>query len=71
MVSVQSALKKYIFDHYSHAVTSASEAALQTSIKWGSNRDDGGLHYSTYKATTRRAGSYYGAHGARDFNAEL
>lgn len=32
---------------------------------------EGGLHYSTYKATVRRDGVYAGSKGPRDFNAEL
>lgn len=49
----------------------ASEAAVPAAQGWGAHRNDGGLLWSTYKATCRRNGVHAGVAGARDFNAQL
>ncbi len=42
-----------------------------TATGWGARRDEGGLLWAAYKATTKRFGVFTGASGPRDFNAEL
>lgn len=49
----------------------AIEAAPETAYSWGAPRSEGGLLWSTYKATVRRQGCYSGFSGPRNFNEEL
>lgn len=49
----------------------ASQAAVPTARQWGASRGEGGLLWSTYKATCRRNGVFTGSAGPRDFNDEL
>lgn len=53
------------------AVDAAVRAAGPKAESWGMPKPDGGLHWSTYRATVRRNGNYAGSSGPRDFNAEL
>ncbi|KAK4635549.1 Nuclear GTPase SLIP-GC [Fulvia fulva] len=64
-------LHEQLFDKMDPAVQSAVDGAQATSAGWGAHKNDGGLHYMTYKATVRRDGVYAGAKGHRDFNSEL
>ena len=62
---VMSALSDQIFDKFQSLVAAAAAAANGTQAGWGAHRDNGGLHFMTYKATTRRQGVYSGASGHR------
>ncbi|CAK4034253.1 Hypothetical predicted protein [Lecanosticta acicola] len=53
------------------AVQAAANDAVGTATGWGARKDEGGLLWSTYRATVKRNGVFAGASGARDFNAEL
>lgn len=64
-------LSENIFESFDTATKLATDASLPTSSGWGAHRNNGGLHFMTYKATVRRDGVYSGASGMRDFNAEL
>ncbi|KAF7191395.1 Nuclear GTPase SLIP-GC [Pseudocercospora fuligena] len=64
-------LKEQLFDKFGPAVQSATDEALPKARSWGNRKDEGGLLWATYKATTRRKGVFQGASGARDFNGEL
>lgn len=68
---IQKCLQEHIFDNISASMPSAIEDAPDTAYSWGAPRGEGGLYWSTYKATVRRQGVYSGASGPRDFNQEL
>lgn len=64
-------LHDQIFDRYPELVNEAVQAAPATAYKWG-YKDQGGLHYMTYKAVVRRGGQYQSpTAGLRNFNADL
>ncbi|KAF9636827.1 hypothetical protein BFW01_g7723 [Lasiodiplodia theobromae] len=65
------ALTENIYDKYDRAIANASDASISTAEGWGKPRNQGGLHFGTYRATTRRNGVFSGASGPRDFNGEL
>ncbi|KAI7665429.1 hypothetical protein KC318_g7127, partial [Hortaea werneckii] len=67
----EATLREQVFDKFAPAVDSAEANALSTADGWGAHRNDGGLHFMTYRATVRRSGVYQGAAGLRDFNQEL
>ncbi|RMY69573.1 hypothetical protein D0863_06362 [Hortaea werneckii] len=67
----EATLREQVFDKFAPAVDSAEANALSTADGWGAHRNDGGLHFMTYRATVRRYGVYQGAAGLRDFNQEL
>ncbi|KAI7160752.1 hypothetical protein KC349_g3303 [Hortaea werneckii] len=67
----EATLREKVFDKFAPAVDSAEANALSTADGWGAHRNDGGLHFMTYRATVRRSGVYQGAAGLRDFNQEL
>lgn len=71
LAGIRDSLTENIYDKYDRAVTSASEASLPTAEKWSKNRNEGGLHFMTYRATVRRHGVFTGSAGHRDFNGEL
>ncbi|KAI8946002.1 hypothetical protein F4801DRAFT_566054 [Xylaria longipes] len=64
-------LQEHIFDNIGASMPSAIGAAPDTAYSWGAPRGEGGLFWSTYKATVRRQGVYCGASGPRDFNQDL
>ncbi|KAI6827790.1 hypothetical protein KC340_g9470 [Hortaea werneckii] len=67
----EATLREQVFDKFAPAVDSAEANALGIADGWGAHRNDGGLHFMTYRATVRRSGVYQGAAGLRDFNQEL
>ncbi|KAI7088860.1 hypothetical protein KC356_g3005 [Hortaea werneckii] len=67
----EATLREQVFDKFAPAVNSAEASALGIADGWGKHRNDGGLHFMTYRATVRRNGVYQGAAGLRDFNQEL
>ncbi len=69
--AVEEGLADEIFGTFDSSIPLAVDAAVPTAVGWGARRDEGGLPWVTYKATTRRYGVYTGACGSRDFNAEL
>lgn len=64
-------LGEQIFAKFVPAIHAASSDAVPTATKWGAKRDQGGLHFQTYKATIRRNGVFQVSAGLRDFNREL
>ncbi|KAI2638238.1 hypothetical protein GGS21DRAFT_510278 [Xylaria nigripes] len=64
-------IEAHVFENIHASVPTAVEAAPQTANSWGAPRSEGGLAWSTYKATVRRMGVYGGASGHRDFNQDL
>ncbi|KAI7000145.1 hypothetical protein KC360_g724 [Hortaea werneckii] len=67
----EATLREQVFDKFAPAVNSAEASALGIADGWGKHRNDGGLHFMTYRATVRRNGVYQGAAGLCDFNQEL
>ncbi|EUC38565.1 hypothetical protein COCCADRAFT_22151 [Bipolaris zeicola 26-R-13] len=68
---VRSEVKLQISDRFPELVNDAIEAAPATAGVWG-QKDQGGLHWGSYKAVVRRAGVYHSpAAGKRDFNLDL
>ncbi|KAL1639287.1 hypothetical protein SLS58_008129 [Diplodia intermedia] len=65
------ALTQNIYEKYDRAIATASDASLPTAEGWGAHRSQGGMYYSTYRATVVRNGVFSGAAGPRDFNGEL
>ena len=63
---IQETMARYIFDLFISAVEAAAKAAHSTQANWGAHRNDGGLLWTTYKATTRRWGVFQRARGLRD-----
>ncbi|KAK4507357.1 hypothetical protein PRZ48_001092 [Zasmidium cellare] len=65
-------LNEQLFEKFDGAIKNAVNEALPTSSRWGAHKNDGGLYWSTYKATVRRSGVYTSAAaGHRDFNGDL
>ncbi|KAF2161710.1 hypothetical protein M409DRAFT_69524 [Zasmidium cellare ATCC 36951] len=65
-------LGEQLFEKFEGAIKTAVNDAVPTSSRWGARKDEGGLYWSTYKATVRRSGVYTSASaGHRDFNGEL
>ena len=60
---ISETLNEQVFDNFRPAVESAASEAVPTANKWGGRRDEGGLHFMTYRATVRRSGVYQGASG--------
>ncbi|KAE8553078.1 hypothetical protein TMatcc_007504 [Talaromyces marneffei ATCC 18224] len=65
-----------IIEACNKATPMASEAAIETVIRWGApvnrfNRVEGGFFWATYKALCRRDGVYANAQGPHDWNAKL
>lgn len=72
MVDAADTIDDQLFAKFAPAVHAAATEALPRAQAWGAHKSDGGLYWSTYKATTRRSGVFAGAAGgARDFNADL
>lgn len=70
--SMKTQLREQIFERMNELVHDAVQSAPTTAESWGRHRNEGGLHFSTYKATVRRGGAYHSStSGPRDFNAEL
>ncbi|KAI0200253.1 hypothetical protein F4808DRAFT_470663 [Astrocystis sublimbata] len=68
---LRATFQEQIFDRISTSMPSAIDDACTTAYSWGAPRSQGGLFWSTYKATVRRSGVYSGACGPRDFNQDL
>ncbi|RYP52928.1 hypothetical protein DL768_002024 [Monosporascus sp. mg162] len=64
-------LEEHIYEAFNALIPQAVNNAVGTAKGWGAHRSQGGLYWSTYKATVRRNGVWAGAAGMRDFNAEL
>ncbi|RYP00448.1 hypothetical protein DL763_000800 [Monosporascus cannonballus] len=64
-------LEEHIYEAFNALIPQAVNNAVGTAEGWGAHRSQGGLYWSTYKATVRRSGVWAGAAGMRDFNAEL
>jgi GTPase SAR1 family protein len=65
-------MDEQIFSRYPEVIDEATELALETAGRWGANRTDGGLCWSTYRAVVRRKGKYQSSvAGSCDFNTEL
>jgi len=60
---VRIALVELLFEKFEPAIATAASNAVSTASKWGGPRDEGGLHYMTYKATVRRQGVFSGTSG--------
>ncbi|KAI1740104.1 hypothetical protein F4680DRAFT_465868 [Xylaria scruposa] len=68
---IRDSLQDQILDNINASMPSAIQAAPDTAYSWGAHRSEGGLRWSTYKATVRRQGVFIGVGGLRDFNQEL
>ncbi|KAI0188385.1 hypothetical protein EV127DRAFT_368349 [Xylaria flabelliformis] len=68
---IRDSLQEHIFDNISASMPSAIQSAPEIAYSWGAPRGEGGLCWSTYKATVRRQGAFAGLNGVRDFNREL
>ena len=62
---VSNTLDEQLFEKFRPAVDAAAASALPTAEQWGGPRDQGGLHWGTYRATVRRQGVFQGAAGLR------
>lgn len=51
-------LNEQLIEKFAGAIRAAVDTAGTTSTKWGMKKDQGGLYYSTYKATARRQGVF-------------
>lgn len=71
MADATETMAEQLFVKFDPAVHAAAQEALPRSRAWGAPKSDGGLHWMSYKATTRRSGVWAGSSGARDFNADL
>lgn len=71
ITALATGLTDNIFEKYERAVSNAAEASVPTCEKWGKKKNEGGLHWGTYRATVRRNGVFSGSSGPRDFNGEL
>jgi GTPase SAR1 family protein len=70
--SMKKQLREQIFERMKELVHDAIQSAPTIAESWGRHRNEGGVHWSTYKAIVRRGGVYHSASaGHRDFNAEL
>jgi hypothetical protein len=68
---IRMSLIEYIHNVFDASVPHAVQGAPGVAQSWGKPRNQGGLSWSTYKATVRRDGVFSGAAGPRDFNQEL
>ncbi|KAK4218122.1 hypothetical protein QBC37DRAFT_446731 [Rhypophila decipiens] len=64
-------LKLDILDKFPGAVRFASDQATETVAGWEKPKEEGGLVWSTYRATCVREGVFEGSCGPRDLNQEL
>ncbi|KAM7222463.1 hypothetical protein V8F06_002241 [Rhypophila decipiens] len=64
-------LKLDILDKFPGAVRFASDQATETVARWEKPKEEGGLVWSTYRATCVREGVFEGSCGPRDVNQEL
>ncbi|KAK3352312.1 hypothetical protein B0T25DRAFT_181918 [Lasiosphaeria hispida] len=71
MVKVEEALTENLYKNFDLYIPLAAEAAENTASGWGLPPTQGGLLWSTYKATCKRAGVFAGAAGPRNWNEEL
>jgi len=68
---MKDSLTENVYDKYDGAIQEAATTAVPTAARWSAHKDQGGLHWGTYRATVRRDGVFSGSKGLRDFNAEL
>ncbi|KAH6654027.1 Dynamin family-domain-containing protein [Truncatella angustata] len=64
-------LAKHLFSLFESASEKARVEAPEIAANWGKKAGEGGMYWSTYKATCRRDGSFSGSLGYRNFNEEL
>lgn len=64
--SLKEELADNIFDAFGRTIPLAQAAAIPTSSSWAND-----MRWSTYKATVRRNGVWFGAAGPHDFQQEL
>ncbi|KAK5652529.1 hypothetical protein OQA88_10435 [Cercophora sp. LCS_1] len=64
-------MRSRVFAKLESAANSASDQAVITVEAWGRRKDEGGLAFTTYRATCVRDGAFKGRNGQRDFNEEL
>ncbi|KAF1970216.1 hypothetical protein BU23DRAFT_601136 [Bimuria novae-zelandiae CBS 107.79] len=70
--SIKLHLQENVLNRMKELVQDAVQSAPDIAESWGRPKDQGGLHWTTYKAVVRRGGTYQSAtSGLRDFNAEL
>lgn len=69
VASFELALNNLIYERFNQFIPLAITTAVDTASGWGVR--EGGMAWSTYKATCRRNGVYKGTRGLRDMNAEL
>jgi hypothetical protein len=70
--SMKKQLREQIFVRMQELVHDAIQSAPTIAESWGRHKNEGGVHWCTYKAIVRRGGVYHSASaGHRDFNAEL
>ncbi|KAI1086424.1 hypothetical protein F5B19DRAFT_498373 [Rostrohypoxylon terebratum] len=60
-----------LFRALDRAGNSASANALYVARRWGAPRSEGGIAWSTYRATARRNGCFHGTTGTSNFNEDL
>ncbi|KAK3953311.1 hypothetical protein QBC32DRAFT_234854 [Pseudoneurospora amorphoporcata] len=65
------ALQDALDDNLASAAIHASKAAPGIARSWGKPKRDGGIAFSTYRATCVRDGKYTGPSGTTDFNEDL
>lgn len=71
IATIKDTLAENVYQKFDNLIPRAVESAVPTATSWGAHRLDGGLLWSSYKATCRRNGVWAGVSGPKDFNAEL
>lgn len=70
--SMRTQLQEQVFQRMKELVNVAIVSAPTIAESWGRQKEQGGIHWSTYRAIVRRGGVYSSPHsGYHDFNAEL
>lgn len=64
-------MEESLYNSFSQASLLAADGAVDTAKGWGASPLDGGLYWSTYRATVLHRGVYKGSAGERNFNDEL
>ncbi|KAK4165396.1 hypothetical protein QBC43DRAFT_343802 [Cladorrhinum sp. PSN259] len=64
-------LHRKIFLRLTAAANVASEASVATVERWVAKKSDGGLPFTTFRATCVRDGVFRGSRGPKNFNEEL
>ncbi|KAK1827808.1 hypothetical protein QBC39DRAFT_393544 [Podospora conica] len=63
--------KSRIYKKFDGAVRTAFDEATKIVAIWGDPKEEKGMRYQTYRATTARNGVFKGSNGPRDLNEEL